>query len=121
MRGAGADIVVPGRDHHVLGAAPGIELVLLGLDDDDDDRGVGQPAGEATEPGDGASPLGVAHDDEAVGLTVLRAAGHTPGLKNSAQRLVGERLRKEGALVTLVHDRPVGVHRAPRVPRGRAS
>src|SRR5439155_22634692 len=79
VRGAGADAVVPGGDHHVLGAAAGVELMRLGLRDDDDDGSIGQPASEAAEPGQRAQALAVAHNDQPVGslffeLPVIRPA-----------------------------------------------
>jgi len=110
--GTGADAVVPGGQHHVLSASPGVELVPLGLGDDDGDGGGGHPPGEAAEGGDGGQAPAVAHDDEAVGLAVLGAAGHAAGLQDAPERVLGDRPGKKGALVALVHDSLVGVHRS---------
>lgn len=49
---AGSDAVVPGGEHHVLGAAAGIEGVWVDLGDDDDGGGFGEPAGHGAEVGE---------------------------------------------------------------------
>src|SRR5437879_11707440 len=77
---------------------------------DDDGGGIGQPASEAAEPGQRAQALAVAHNDQPVGLAVLRAARHPSCLEDPAQRLVGQRLGEKGALVALVHHGAVGIH-----------
>src|SRR5438876_11812417 len=89
MGGAGANGVVPGGEHHVLGAAAGVEVVAFGLGDDHEQRGIGDPGAESTEPPERRQALAIADDHEAIRLAVLGAAGHATGLEDSPQRLVG--------------------------------
>src|SRR5258705_105205 len=74
--GARADPVGPGRQHHVLRAAPGVVLVALRLHERDDGRGAGQPPRVGAQRADRRQPRAVADDHEPVGLAVLGAAGH---------------------------------------------
>jgi len=71
MSGAGAHAVVPGGEHHVLGAATRVEGVRAHLDDDDRRRRARNPAAERGGGGQSLEPLLVTDDDEAVGLGVL--------------------------------------------------